>query len=78
MKKTRDEGQGYADCTKGRLTALVIAGTGIFWVLATIIGGKLGLDHRGLALFDLMALAGFSWAFILIYQIWRARQGNQR
>jgi hypothetical protein len=63
---------------KGRLTALVIAGTGTFWVLATIIGGEIGLGHRGLALFDLMALAGFIWAFVLIYQIWRARQGNQR
>ncbi|MFO7805231.1 MAG: DUF5337 domain-containing protein [Paracoccaceae bacterium] len=63
---------------KGRLAALVIAGTGIFWVLATLIGGRIGLDHRGLALFDLMALAGFIWALILIYQIWRARQGNQR
>jgi len=63
---------------KGRLTALVIAGTGTLWVLATIIGGEIGLGHRGLALFDLMALAGFIWAFVLIYQIWRARQGNQR
>ena len=63
---------------KGRLTALVIAGTCIFWVLATIIGGQIGLGHRGLALFDLMALAGFVWAFVLIYQIWRARQSNQR
>lgn len=63
---------------KGRLTALVIAGTGIFWVLATLIGGQIGLGHRGMALFDLVALAGFIWAFVLIYQIWRARQGNQR
>ena len=63
---------------KGRLTALVIAGTGILWVLATFIGSKVGLGHRGLALFDLMALAGFTWAFVLIYQIWRARQDKQR
>jgi hypothetical protein len=63
---------------KGRRTALVIAGTGILWVLATLIGGQLGLGHRGLALFDLMALAGFTWALVLIYQIWRARQNNQR
>jgi threonine/homoserine/homoserine lactone efflux protein len=63
---------------KGRLTALVIAGTGIFWVLATIIGGEMGLSQRVRALFDLMALAGFTWALVLIYQIWRARQGNQR
>lgn len=62
---------------KGRITALLIAGTGIFWVLATIIGDQIGLGHRVRALFDLIALAGFTWAFVLIYQIWRARQGNQ-
>ncbi len=63
---------------KGRITALLIAGTGIFWVLATIIGGQIGLGHRERALFDLIALAGFVWAFVLIYQIWRARRDNQR
>ena len=63
---------------KARLTALVIAGTGVFWMLATFIGGEMGLSQRVRALFDLMALAGFIWAFVLIYQIWRARQSNQR
>ncbi|WP_297774790.1 DUF5337 domain-containing protein [uncultured Roseovarius sp.] len=62
---------------KGRFTALVIAGTAVFWVLATFIGGEMGLSQRVRALFDLMALAGFIWAFVLIYQIWRARQSNQ-
>ena len=63
---------------RGRFAALVIAGTGVFWVLATLIGGQLGLDNRTRALFDLMALAGFVWALVLIYQIWRARRSNQR
>ncbi len=63
---------------KGRFTALVIAGTGVFWMLATLIGGQLGLDNRTRALFDLMALAGFIWALVLIYQIWRLRRSNQR
>lgn len=62
---------------KGRLTALVIAGTASLWVLATVIGGRLGLGTRELALFDLMALAGFVWAFVMIYQIWRARRSNR-
>jgi threonine/homoserine/homoserine lactone efflux protein len=62
---------------KGRFTAMVIAGTGVFWVLATFIGGEMGLSQRVRALFDLMALAGFVWAFVLIYQIWRARQDKQ-
>lgn len=63
---------------KGRATALVIAGTATLWVVATFIGRRAGLGQRELALFDLMALAGFVWAFVLIYQIWRARQSNQR
>ena len=63
---------------KGRLAALVIAGTGVFWILATIIGGYLTLDQRVRALFDLMALGGFVFALVLIYQLWRMRQGNRR
>ena len=63
---------------KGRLAALVIAGTGVFWILATIAGGWLALDQRVRALFDLMALGGFVLALVLIYQLWRMRQGNRR
>jgi hypothetical protein len=63
---------------KGRNAALVIAGTGVFWILATLIGGYLALDQRLRALFDLMALGGFVFALVLIHQLWRARQGNRR
>ncbi|MDZ7709358.1 MAG: DUF5337 domain-containing protein [Roseovarius sp.] len=63
---------------KGRLAALVIAGTGLFWILATLLGGYMALDQRVRALFDLMALGGFVFALLLIYQLWRARQGNRR
>lgn len=62
---------------KGRLTAMVIAGTGVAWIIATLIGGYLDLTNRVRALFDLLALAGFIWAFVLIFQMWRLRQGNQ-
>jgi hypothetical protein len=62
---------------KGRFAGLVIAGTAVFWIVATLIGGQLGWDNRTRALFDLLALAGFIWAFVLIYQIWRLRQSNQ-
>lgn len=56
---------------------MVIAGTGVFWILATLIGGHLELTNRTRALFDMLALAGFIWAFVLIFQIWRLRQNNQ-
>ncbi len=62
---------------KGRITALVIAGSAVFWVVTSFIGAQMGWDNRTRALFDLLALAGFIWAFVLIYQIWRARQNNQ-
>lgn len=62
---------------KGRFTAMVIAGTGVFWILATLIGGELELSNRIRALFDMLALAGFIWALVLTYQIWRARRDNQ-
>jgi len=63
---------------KGRQAALVIAGTAVVWVLGSFAGGQLGVSNRMLALFDLVALAGFVWALWMIYQIWRARQDNQR
>ena len=62
---------------KGRFTAKVIAGTALLWILVTLIGAEMGWSNRTRALFDLFALAGFVWALILIYQIWRLRQGNQ-
>jgi hypothetical protein len=62
---------------KGRMAALVIAGTGVFWILATVLGGALALDQRLRALFDLMALGGFVFALVLIYQLWRLRRGHQ-
>ncbi|MDX1820666.1 MAG: DUF5337 domain-containing protein [Paracoccaceae bacterium] len=62
---------------KGRMAAMVIAGTALFWILATLLGGQFGLTQRTRALFDLMALGGFVWALWMIYQIWRLRQGDK-
>lgn len=63
---------------KGRFTAMVIAGTAVVWVLASLIGAEYGWSNRTRALVDMLALGGFIWAFVLIYQLWRARQSNQR
>jgi predicted MFS family arabinose efflux permease len=62
---------------KGRVVALVIAGTAAFWVLGLFIGNKIGLSQRWLALIDLFALAGFVLAIAMIWQIWRARRDNE-
>ena len=63
---------------KGRITALVIAGTAVFWVLANLIGADYGWSNRTRALLDLVALAGFVFAIAMTYQIWRAHQSDQR
>lgn len=62
---------------KGRMAAIVIAATAVLWILATLLGGQLGLTQRVRALFDLMALAGFVWAIWMIFQIWRLRQSDR-
>jgi threonine/homoserine/homoserine lactone efflux protein len=62
---------------KGRQAAMVIAGTALFWVLAGLIGEKEGFSMRLRLLFDLLALAGFVFAFWLIFQLWRDRRDNQ-
>jgi len=62
---------------KGRLAALVIAGTAGLWVLVTLIGEKEGFSQALRLFFDLAALAGFVFAFRLIFQYWRLRQDKQ-
>ena len=62
----------------GRRAAIVLAGTGLFWIAATWIGGALGLENRVRALFDLIALAGFGLALWMTYQAWRERQDDER
>ena len=59
---------------QGRIVSLVIAGTMILWIAAQWIGGKLGLPDRYAFLIDLFALAGFLWALIVTWQIWRKRR----
>ena len=57
-----------------RLVALVIAGTMILWMAGQQIGAELGLPLKYTFLLDLAALAGFIWALVVTYQIWRARR----
>ncbi|MFK7875135.1 MAG: DUF5337 domain-containing protein [Paracoccaceae bacterium] len=58
----------------GRRLALVIAGTGILWVLANLIGSEYGWSPRTQGLFDLVALAGFGAALFIAIGLWRARK----
>ncbi|CUH50660.1 DUF5337 domain-containing protein [Shimia marina] len=69
--------QNSPTAKQGRFAALVIAGTGLFWIAAIVIGEWLALPERTRALLDLIALAGFVFALVLIFRIWRARQEDK-
>lgn len=60
--------------TAGRRLSLVIAGTGILWVLANLLGDEYGWSHRTRGLFDLIALAGFGVALVMAIGLWRSRK----
>ena len=51
----------------GRRAAIVIAGTGVLWLLAR-------LSPRTLALFDILALVGFGYGLWCVVKVWRARR----
>lgn len=69
-EKPRDTGR------TGRLIALVIAGTGIFYVIFGLIASEYGWSNRTRALFDLIALAGFGVALVMAIGLWRARKSD--
>lgn len=60
----------------GRIVSIVIAGTMILWMAAQWIGREIGLPAEYAYLFDLFALAGFLWAIIVTFQLWRKRREN--
>lgn len=62
---------------KGRVVALVIAGSMLLWLVAQWLGKALGLPGRYALLFDFAAIAALIWALVNIYQIWRARQNSE-
>ena len=61
---------------QARLVSIVIAVTMVGWMVAQWAGGRLGLPDRYVFLVDLFALAGFLWALIVTWQIWRKRRDN--
>ncbi len=66
-----------AHARQGKVAGLVIAFTGALWVGASWVGAQYGWSNRTMALFDLLALAGFAWALVATYRIWRARQDDE-
>lgn len=79
MRSETDNSTEIETAKKARMVGIVMAATMVLWLGAQWIGGELGLPTRYVFLFDLAALAAFVWAFVVIYQIWRARQtGSQK
>jgi hypothetical protein len=68
-----DPRQGRA----ARTAALVLAGVGLFWVVATWAGGALGWSARARVFFDLFALAGFGFGLYLTWQAWRIGRAHK-
>ena len=62
---------------QGRIVALVIAGSMLFWIAAQYIGSQIGLSGRFAILIDLLVLAALFWAMVVTAQIWRKRQANK-
>jgi MFS family permease len=62
---------------RGRVIALIIAGSGLGWIVANALGMALDWSQRLRAFFDLAALGGFVWAIWLIYGLWRDRQEHK-
>lgn len=73
-KLTPDEDAHLA--RQARLAALVIAATGVLWMLGNYLGGRIGLAGRYAFLLDFAALAAFIWALVVTWRVFRRRQGN--
>lgn len=77
MKDEMDKDKEQAIARKGRHVGVVIAVTMVLWLAMTLfIGPALGLPGRYALLFDFAALAGFIYAGVNIFQLWRMRQDS--
>lgn len=72
-----DKNKELAIARKGRHIGIVIAVTMAFWLAMNLfIGPAMELTARHALLFDLAALAGFVYAGVNIFQLWRMRQDS--
>ncbi|WP_170788372.1 DUF5337 domain-containing protein [Ruegeria lacuscaerulensis] len=71
-----DKDKEQAIARKGRHIGIVIAATMVLWLAMSFVGPQLGLPGRYALLFDFAALAGFIYAGVNIFQLWRMRQDS--
>lgn len=75
MKRTPSRSQIH-QAKQARLVAIVLAATMVIWMGAQFLGSKLGWEARFVFLFDLAALAGFVFALVVTFRIWRQRKAD--
>ncbi len=71
---SRPPAQDIRHARQVRQVAGVLVVTMALWMLASWAGGFYGWPARFAFLFDFLALAGFAWALIVTFRIWRARR----
>jgi len=59
---------------QARLASVVMLGAVALSLGGAWLSAQIGLAQRWAVLFDLVALAGFAFAIIVLFQVWRARQ----
>ena len=59
---------------QGRLIALIIAGSVLFWSLVQGVAPSLGISARYMLLIDFFTLAALAWAMILLYKMVKIRR----
>ncbi|MGY6706438.1 DUF5337 domain-containing protein [Roseinatronobacter sp.] len=62
---------------QARLAGAVMAVAIVAWVVLGWMGREFGWDPRYAFLIDFAALAGFAWALIVTFRIWRQGKRDQ-
>lgn len=64
--------------SQARLASIVVIVAMLGWMFVSWFGGKLGLPVRFAFLADLLALAAFAWAGIVLFRIRQSRQSDRK
>lgn len=69
-----DQAREMALKAQTRMAAIVILVAIVAWMLASWMGGQMGLPVRFAFLFDLACLAAMAWSATVLVKVWRARR----
>ena len=62
-----------AEAARGRRIALVVAATGLGYILVQSLGERYDWPPKYIFLADLSAAAAFVWTMVAAFRIWRKR-----